>query len=111
MNNADAGQSPELVGGGDIFVFGGTVIFADADKFSAEFGAKFVEVEDDGEARAVADEELAVAVVDIPAGAGDEDPALVLGTLALGVEFGVEELLVRQAAGEDDQQGRDDEIK
>jgi hypothetical protein len=111
LNDADAGQSPELVGGGDIFVLGGTVIFADADKLSAEFGAKFVEVEDNGEARAVADEELAVAVIDVATGTGDEDATLVLRTLALGVEFSVEELLVREATGENDQQSGDDEIK
>ena len=111
MNDANAGQSPKLVGGGDIFVVDGAVIFADADKLSAEFSAKFIEVEHDGEARAVADEELAVAVIDVATGTGDEDATLVLRTLALGVEFSVEELLVREATGENDQQSGDDEIK
>ena len=73
------------------------VVAADDAGLVDEFGLELVEVEHDGEARAVADEQPALAVVDVAARARHEDPALVLHALGIEVAGGVEELLVGEA--------------
>ena len=53
----------------------------------------------------------AVAGVDVAARAGDEHAALALDAFALVVGVGLEQLLVGESAGEDEQEGGDDEVE
>src|SRR5690606_25052626 len=100
-----------LAGGGQVAVVGIPVVVADAQVFAAEFGAKFVEVEGDGEAGAVADEQAAFAIIDVAARPGDEDAALVLDLGAFVVVVGPQQLLIGEAAGEDQQEPGEDEVE
>ena len=108
LDDADAGHLGER----QVGEAGGAVVAADDAGFAEEFGFEFVEVEHDGEAGAVADEDGdAVAGVDVAARAGDEDAALALDAFALVVGVGFEQLLVGESAGEDEEEGGDDEVE
>ncbi len=111
LDDGEAGDALHLVDGGQGLVVGLAVGFADLDVFGAEILAQLVEVERDGEARAVAHEHAAGAVIDGAARAGHEDAALVLFFLGFVVAVVAEELAVGEAAAEREQDGRDEKIK
>jgi hypothetical protein len=100
-----------LIGGGDIHVAGVAKGAADVEVFGAELEAELVEVDDGGEAGAIAHEEAPLAVEDVATGAGDEDTALVLDFLLFAVDIGAEELAVGEAAGEHEQGERDEKVE
>jgi hypothetical protein len=87
------------------------VVALDLLELPPELGAELVEVEDDGVPRAVADEQLAVPVHDVAARARRDDPALVLEALLLVVDRAPEDLLVGEAAGEDEEKDGDDPVE
>src|SRR5580692_11620187 len=75
LDDGDLGNLFELAGVGDVLVAEFAVVFAHADVLAAELAAQRVKKNHDGEAWAVADEEAALAVVDVAARAGHEDAA------------------------------------
>ncbi len=111
LDDGDLGDLFELAGVGDVLVAEFAVVFAHADELAAELAAQLVEVNHDGEARAVADEQAALAVVDVAARAGHKDAALVLLAFLRVVNIGLQELLPGQAEGKDQEQAEGDEIK
>lgn len=52
-----------------------------------------------------------MAVVDVAAGSGDQDAALVLGSFAVAVKIAAEKLLVGETSAEEEEQAGGDEIK
>ena len=111
LGDGGAGNPGQLFGvralrGGEL-----TVVFLDGLILGFELPAQLGQVEHNGEARTVADEHLAVAVVDVAARAGHDDAALILQALALTVEDGLEQLAVGDAAGEQRNHRGDDAIE
>jgi hypothetical protein len=113
LHNADAGHAGERhVAHGGLGHAGFAVVAADDFRLLEKVGFELVEVDHDGEAGAIADEDGdAVARVDVAARAGNEDAALALDAFALVVSFGLEELLVGEAADERQEQRGHDEIE
>ncbi len=92
-------------------VAGLPVVALDAGELAAKLGLELVEIEHDGEAGPVADQEEAVAVVDVAARTRDQDAPLGLLALALVVDAGPQQLLVGEAGGERQQQGRHESVE
>ena len=111
LDDGDLGDLFELAGVRDVLVAEFAVVLAHADVLAAELAAQLVEVNHDGEARAVADEEAAFTVVNVAARAGHEDAPLVLLAFALVVNIGLQELLPGQAEGKHEEQAEGDKIE
>ena len=78
----------------------GFIVARDGAVCGAKLGAKAGEIQHHGKARTVGDQQTALAVIDVSPRAGGDDTAEILQALALGVEPGVEQLPVGEAAGE-----------
>ncbi len=111
LGHAVVGDLVQLVPVGQILVARGAVVFADPDGLPAKLGLKLVEFEHHRKAGAVADEQAAVSVENVSARPWHEDPTLGLMALALVIHVGPEQLLVRQAAPQDEQHAADDPVK
>jgi hypothetical protein len=94
--------------------FGGVVavllepVVAEAEELVAELGAEFVDIENYGIAGAVTDEDAAIAVEDVAAGAGLEDAAEDLALLHFIVIGFLPELAAGEAGDEDEEEARED---
>jgi hypothetical protein len=105
-----AGRRP--VAPGDVTLRLALAITADdLDVFGAEFPAQLVEIECDGKPGTVADEQVAVAVINVATRSGHQHPALVLEALAFAVGTRPEELPIGEAGREDQHHPTDQEIK
>ena len=83
----------------------------DLDVLGAKFPAQLVEIERHGESRPIADQQVAVAVVDVAARSGHEHPALVLEALAFLIVARVEQLPVGQAGRQHEQHRADQQLE
>ena len=111
LHDRDTRELHELIARGHILVAGGAEIIADADLFAAHLGLQLIEQQADGETRAIADEEVAMAILDVPARAGEKNAALGLFALGVGVFVDLRELLVGEPGDERDEKRREQKIK
>jgi hypothetical protein len=72
---------------------------------------QLVEVESDGEAWSVADEEASFAIEDFSTRPGNYDAALALHGLAIAMGVGAPELLIAQARDQDEQHEHEDALE
>ena len=87
------------------------VVVADANVFAMQLRLQFIEVQQDRKAMLVADEQLAVAIIDVAAWSGKKNPPLILLPLRVGMLAGLSQLLVGQPDGEDEEEAAEDEIE
>ena len=113
LHDADAAHAGKRhFAQGGLGHIGLAVVFLDDPRFAQELGLEFIEIEHDGKAWTIADEDRdAVPRIDVPARAGHEDAALTLHALALVVGFSFKQLLIGEAAGENQQQDGEGEIE
>jgi len=81
---------------GQILVAEFAIVFSHLNILVPEFTSELVQVESNGEARAVADEKAALAVVDISTRPRHENAPLVLLFLAFGIHSDTHQLLIRE---------------
>jgi hypothetical protein len=113
LGHGGAGDALQLVAVGPLRRRELAVVGADGLVFGAEFGAdrRLGEVEHDGEAGAVVDQHVALPVEQPAARPRHDDAALILQALALAVEAGLEELAMRHAADQHEEQAGDEAVK
>ena len=111
LGHAGPGDAFQLFGRGPLGAVQRAVIALNFPVLRAEFAAQGGEIQHHGKTRAVADKDAAPPVIDVAARAGKNYAALVLQTLALAVEPGLEQLAVHQSAHQQDDHARDDAIE